>query len=76
MYDPDDYSAGQALARQLRAQGSWGIVYDSVRREGGQCVAVFRPRALSRCRQSQHIAFVWDGQRMAGWYAKSALRYV
>lgn len=76
VYDPDDYSAGQALARQLRAQGSWGIVYDSVRREGGQCVAVFRPRALSRCRQSQHIAFVWDGQRMAGWYAKSALRYV
>lgn len=76
LYDPDVYAAGQALARRLRANGSWGIAYDSVRREGGQCVAVFRPRALSHCRQSQHIAFVWDGARMSGWYAKSALRYV
>jgi len=76
IYDPDDYAAGQAFARRLRQEGSWGVAYDSVRRPGGQCAAVFRPRALSRCRQSQHIAFVWDGARMSGWYSKSALRHV
>ena len=55
IYHPDDYSASQALARRLRAPGSWGVVYDSVRRAGGECVAVFRPRALSRCQQAQHL---------------------
>ncbi|MDX3906045.1 MAG: RES family NAD+ phosphorylase [Pigmentiphaga sp.] len=76
IYDPDNYAASQAFARELRREGSWGVAYDSVRRPGGQCAAVFRPRALSRCRQSQHIAFVWDGTRMSGWYSKSALRSV
>lgn len=76
IYDPDDYAASQALARQLRLAGSWGVAYDSVRRPGGQCAAVFRPRGLTRCRQSQHIAFIWDGHRMSGWYSKSALRSV
>ncbi|GAA4332893.1 RES family NAD+ phosphorylase [Pigmentiphaga soli] len=76
VYDPADYSAGQALARTLRGQQSWGIAYDSVRRPQGQCVAVFRPRALARCRQSQHIAFIWDGGRMSGWYSKSDIEPV
>lgn len=73
IYAPDSYLASQALARQLRAEKSWGIAYDSVRHEGGQCIAVFRPRALSNCRQSQHIAFIWDGSRMNGWYSKSTI---
>ncbi|VCU68499.1 RES domain protein [Pigmentiphaga humi] len=76
VYDPASYAAGQDLARWLRQAGSDGIAYDSVRRPGGQCAAVFVPRVLGRCRQSQHIAFVWDGSRMTGWYSKSALRAV
>ena len=47
VYHPDDYAAGQALAGRLRAEGSSGIVYDSVRHTGGMCAAVFRPRCLS-----------------------------
>jgi hypothetical protein len=73
LYDPVDYSVAQRFARTLRTDNSWGIVYDSVRRPEGQCVAVFRPKALSNCRQSQHIAFVWDGSKMSGWYSKSAI---
>ncbi|MFO1204400.1 MAG: RES family NAD+ phosphorylase [Burkholderiales bacterium] len=69
-----DYAASQALGRSLRASGSSGVVYDSVRRAGGQCVAVFRPRLISDCSQSSHITFVWDGARIVSWYEKSELR--
>ena len=74
VYDPDDYTASQAFGRRLRAKGSWGIAYDSVRRRGGECVAAFRPRALSRCQQTQHLSYVWDGERIETVYEKKLLR--
>lgn len=74
VYHPDDYSASQALARKVRVAGSWGIVYDSVRRAGGECAAVLRPRALSRCEQAQHLSYVWDGERITTVYEKRILR--
>ena len=74
VYHPDDYTASQVLGRRLRELRSWGIVYDSVRRSGGECVAVFRPRALSRCQQTQHLAYVWDGERISTVYEKKILR--
>lgn len=64
LYHAEDYAAGQALARRLRGEGSAGIAYDSVRRAGGQCCAVFRPKALAHCRQSGHYAFAWDGREI------------
>ena len=72
VYHLDDYSAGQHLGKTLRDQGSAGIVYDSVRRTGGECAGVFRPRALSRCRQGQHLCYVWDGERISHIYKKRA----
>lgn len=74
VYALENYRAGQDLARQVRAQGSWGIVYESVRHEGGECVGVFRPPALRRCRQGQHLCYVWDGLHIAMVYEKSMLR--
>jgi len=74
VYDPDDYTDSQALARALRAAGAWGIVYDSVRRAGGECAAVFRPRALSGCKQAEHLGYVWDGERIGLVYEKRVLR--
>jgi hypothetical protein len=74
LYHPDDYSASQALGRRLRAMNSWGIAYHSVRRKGGECAAAFRPRALSRCQQTQHLAYVWDGSRISTVYEKKVLR--
>jgi RES domain-containing protein len=73
LYASDDYAAPQALARGLRAEGSWGVVYASVRREGGECVAVFRPPALTRCRQTGHLVYEWDGERIAQVYEKRVL---
>ncbi len=70
LLDPNDYRAGQALGRQLRAAGSWGVLYPSVRRPGGLCAGVFRPRALQPARESLHIALHWDGRRISHWYEK------
>ena len=67
------YTHGQHLAGTLRAGGSSGIVYDSVRKAGGECAAVFRPRLLSNCRQERHLCYVWDGARVATIYEKSVL---
>lgn len=73
VYDKENYSAGQHLAATLRKSGSNGIVYDSVRRPGGECAAVFRPRLLSNGRQERHLCYVWDGQRIASVYEKRAV---
>jgi hypothetical protein len=74
VYDPQHYGAAQALGGRLRASGSWGVVYRSVRHPGGTCVGVFRPRALKNARQSRHLALHWDGERITHWYEKRALR--
>lgn len=73
VYHPDSYAAGQQLGRKLRQAGSNGIAYDSVRRDGGQCAAVFRPRLLSRVRQERYLCYVWDGLRIADVYEKRKL---
>ena len=70
VYLGDNYAAGQHLARTLRQDGSNGIAYDSVRRGGGECVAVFRPRLLANARQERHLCYVWDGSRIASVYEK------
>jgi hypothetical protein len=64
VYRPDDYAASQLLGGALRAGGSSGVVYDSVRHEGGKCIGAFRPRLLSNCRDVKHLRYVWDGSRI------------
>jgi len=64
IYRADDYTASQLLGGALRAGGSNGVVYDSVRHDGGKCVAVFRPPLLSACRERRHLRYVWDGSRI------------
>jgi hypothetical protein len=70
---PGEYAASQAFARARRAEGANGIVYDSVRNPGGQCVAVFRPKLVAPCKQGPHVCFVWDGTAITGWYRKSGM---
>jgi hypothetical protein len=74
VYHAHDYSGSQRLAKQLRGQGSNGIVYSSVRRQTGECAAVFRPKVLSNCRQERHLAYVWNGARIREVYEKRSLR--
>ena len=71
-YHPGSYAMSQELAAKLRGDGSNGIVYLSVRDGGGECVAVFRPRLLSNCRQERHLCYVWDGKTIATIYEKKS----
>lgn len=64
LYDPDDYRASQAWAQQQREQDASGVLYDSVRRPGGQCLAAFKPRVLKPVRQGAHLEYFYDGQRI------------
>jgi hypothetical protein len=43
-------------------------------RQGGECVAVFRPRALAGCKQGLHLTYVWDGAAISFVYEKRGLR--
>lgn len=72
LYHAKSYAVSQELARELRDAGSDGIVYQSVRHEGGECAAVFRPRLLSNCRQERHLCYVWDGKEIATIYEKKS----
>ncbi len=64
-HDALRYAASQALARTLRERGSNGLVYDSVRDAGGECVALFYPDLAAPCVQAQHLIYRWDGVRIA-----------
>ncbi|MBC8057181.1 MAG: RES family NAD+ phosphorylase [Rhizobiales bacterium] len=70
LLDPDHYGAPQAVGKQLRESGSWGVIFPSVRHDGGFCVGVFRPRALRNAKPGAHIALHWDGARITHWYEK------
>jgi len=50
---PECYGASQALANKLLFEGSNGIVYTSVRRHSGRCIACFRPALVFHPRRGQ-----------------------
>jgi RES domain-containing protein len=60
--DPDSYVQSQALAERLLDRGSLGIVYPSVRRSGGTCLACFRPTLVMNVRKGTTYRFRWSGQ--------------
>jgi hypothetical protein len=62
--DPESYTASQALGRSLRASGADGLVYPSVRHDGGECVALFYPDCASAPVQGRHLDYHWDGARV------------
>jgi len=71
--EPENYASAQSLAKKLRDAGSNGIVYDSVRNMGSECVAIFRPHLLSPVRQGAHYCYVWDGVDISTVYKKTSL---
>lgn len=65
--DPLAYGPAQAFGVGLRGAGETGLTFSSVRNPGGECAGIFRPRAVSRCRQVRPLRYVWDGHGIAGW---------
>jgi len=72
VFDPDDYTYSRRLGAALRARGSLGVAYRSVRHERGQCVGLFRPAAASRCVHAAILLYAWDGERFTDVYEKTA----
>ena len=55
------YPAGQQLARELRHEGSRGLVYPSVRRRGGTCLVAFEPHVVQNVRPAARWKLSWTG---------------
>lgn len=62
--DPASYGESQQLGRSLRAAGSEGLVYPSVRHPGGECVGLFHPDSAADPVQGRHLDYHWDGERV------------
>ncbi|MGH9613311.1 MAG: RES family NAD+ phosphorylase, partial [Bryobacteraceae bacterium] len=60
-HDPASYTASQELAQSLLAAGSNGVLYRSVRRPGGECIACFRPALVTNVREDGHFEYQWSG---------------
>jgi hypothetical protein len=58
---PTSYVVSQSLASRLLDEGSLGVVYPSVRHDGGTCLACFRPALVGRVRRGGTWRFTWEG---------------
>jgi len=59
--DPESYIASQRLAARLLDAGSMGVIYPSVRRDGGTNLGCFRPALVGNVRKGQAYRLTWEG---------------
>lgn len=59
--DPASYRASQRLAEALLDAGSLGVVYPSVRRDAGTCLACFRPVLVNNVRRHAEYRLTFSG---------------
>lgn len=57
--NPTSYRESQTLGHQLLTTGSAGVVYPSVRDEGGECIACFRPPLVLNVREGSKVTFTF-----------------
>jgi RES domain-containing protein len=70
--DPDPaigYPAGNTLAAQTRAEGHNGIIYPSVRHDGGTCIAALWPNVVQSVVQGSMVRLIWSGSANYRWEA-------
>ena len=59
-----DYSHSQKIGAEIRAAGGNGLVWNSVRCSGGECIGAFWPNVVSIPIQSSHFSYHWNGSRV------------
>lgn len=64
LHHPESYTDSQLFGKKLRATHSWGVVYHSVRHQGGECIAALRPTGISLPKETAHLRYVWNGDRI------------
>jgi hypothetical protein len=57
------YPQGNAVADAARAKGLNGLIYPSVRRQGGTCLVALIPHAVQSVAQGRIIRLTWSGSR-------------
>ena len=62
--DPDNYAPSQEEGARLRAAGSDGVTWQSVREPDGRCIGAFWPDVVSIPVQGAHYMYHWDGTRV------------
>lgn len=63
-YDADNYNAARQLGDMIKQADKDGLWYESVRKTGMHCYALFSPHLIKSVLQTQHYEFVWNGQRI------------
>jgi RES domain-containing protein len=58
--DPQSYVISQRLATRLLAAESTGVIYPSVRRDGGTNLACFRPALVGNVRKGPAYRLTWE----------------
>jgi RES domain len=61
LFDPVHYTTSQQFARTLLDSGSNGVVYPSVRHDGGECIACLRPKLVLNVTVAAHYDYRWHG---------------
>lgn len=69
--DPNSYAVSQTLGLILLTSGSAGIVYRSVRRSDGVCIACFRPPLVLNVREGPKVTFTFTDTEMTKAVIKS-----
>jgi hypothetical protein len=65
IYHPIHYAPAQALGHKLRTAGAAGVLYSSVRRRSGECVAVFKPSVVGSMEKKDDWRLFWDGKTIS-----------
>lgn len=65
VHAPNNFAHAQAIAKKLRNKGEAGILYNSVRHPGGECIAALKPNLLKPpVIQAGHYQFLWNGKEI------------
>ena len=55
LYDRSSYAASQTFGEALRATGEDGVIYDSLRHQGGVAICAYRPSKVTDVVQAEHF---------------------
>jgi hypothetical protein len=66
--DKDSYMQSRPFGADRRNSGSDGLIYPSVRHDGGQCVAAFWPDVVGTPILERHLNYEWDGRLVSRYF--------
>ncbi|MGB7995756.1 MAG: RES family NAD+ phosphorylase [Photobacterium halotolerans] len=61
LYHPTNYAHSQAEAITMKEARQDGVLYHSVRHQGHDCFALYKPNLVSKVCQSNHYVYKWNG---------------